>query len=1087
MRNFMKVTAAVLILIVVLGGMTGQVAAIDSPEIDLNSPQNANTENITEINISVSTGDFGFDPELSDLNSNLTTTIYLDGEQITSKTKPIGESQDRNINLEYIFAESGSKNIIINSTWKVERLFGSDFTKSKTLTKTIDVAGTNTTDTAFAVPRSLQDEVAEYRENAPRDLGTHSFVLASQDELHIVFTQQQPTVGAASVEGIVLNRAVPSENLSFGAIVATNASYSTTGTETTVENVSENPKDYQRKLVRIDSHYRRVSTLTDPDLGEDFTLSTTAGVLVENPRTATSFFQNVGGKTRALAQNSSIDQTNSVQNTTQNTTQEIETLLNVSDQPSLNTVSFEEGFWADAGATVDGIVLDPQSAAQKFITEYDRTGIANTADGNPLLYIVDEDFESTSSDIETIKSQSESLDGDVVAVETNLYQGRISVQETLEETLPICGTDALGVYITQPPICIDLIQDNLLHTGVGWDTTPQSTEDILFVAGISTVHQDTPFEIKSGQYRIEGEVVSTSRIDESLPERSILLVTDLQRQGDINYKSIDGDARDIIEEQSTQLSSQLRHQVLGDAGSPELNTSASSITPDTATPNTSQEYNLTVTIEHTSLTNESGEVDIRFDDFQLETSKNDVTINYTAANISNGTLVISESITATAPDSVGVRAVNVTDLRVEDPHRSLIDDANITLGVVEMVPAESETIVVNTTDGVGDYNTIQSAINDATEGAVIEVHPGTYNEELIVNKNITVSGHNGATLEATSDLRGSAQYQVAIGVQIDNAVGPTNPEIRGLTITGYDYGIVAGEKFAFNGKSTGDWIVDNVTIQNIGFQENYDSGPAIKTKEATGRWKITNTDISTVSSYGIEAYGSTGEWSIENTTVTDTSIGIRATAADSNWKIQDTSIRNSSGYGLRVGSTASDWVLHNVTVTNSANGISAVRTAGDWSISDSRIQANTGDGINLVDPDGETPVTGSWIVNNSIIMNNSRDGINASTSEIEGNASYNYWGASDGPSGVFDGSGDTVVGNVSTTPYYTDASLTTLSETSITQAIDADNDGRIGDYEILQAIDYWRTGEVVPDTGGKTVSDFEVLKLIEKWRDGTRI
>ena len=60
---------------------------------------------------------------------------------------------------------------------------------------------------------------------------------------------------------------------------------------------------------------------------------------------------------------------------------------------------------------------------------------------------------------------------------------------------------------------------------------------------------------------------------------------------------------------------------------------------------------------------------------------------------------------------------------------------------------------------------------------------------------------------------------------------------------------------------------------------------------------------------------------------------------------------------------------------------------------------------------------------------------------------------------------------------------------SIAEAI-ADNendDGLIGDFEILQAIELWRTDGTVDDTGGKTIGDFKILELIEMWRDNTEV
>ena len=65
----------------------------------------------------------------------------------------------------------------------------------------------------------------------------------------------------------------------------------------------------------------------------------------------------------------------------------------------------------------------------------------------------------------------------------------------------------------------------------------------------------------------------------------------------------------------------------------------------------------------------------------------------------------------------------------------------------------------------------------------------------------------------------------------------------------------------------------------------------------------------------------------------------------------------------------------------------------------------------------------------------------------------------------------------------------TLEEscTTVVEAIDSDDDGYIGDFEVLQAIEYWRDDAEVPNTCGATIGDFQVLELIEMWRDDTQI
>ena len=57
---------------------------------------------------------------------------------------------------------------------------------------------------------------------------------------------------------------------------------------------------------------------------------------------------------------------------------------------------------------------------------------------------------------------------------------------------------------------------------------------------------------------------------------------------------------------------------------------------------------------------------------------------------------------------------------------------------------------------------------------------------------------------------------------------------------------------------------------------------------------------------------------------------------------------------------------------------------------------------------------------------------------------------------------------------------------SIAGAIDGD-DGTIGDFEVLRAVELWRTNAAVPGTCGETINDFEMLELIETWRSDETI
>ncbi len=76
----------------------------------------------------------------------------------------------------------------------------------------------------------------------------------------------------------------------------------------------------------------------------------------------------------------------------------------------------------------------------------------------------------------------------------------------------------------------------------------------------------------------------------------------------------------------------------------------------------------------------------------------------------------------------------------------------LALFVISTSPAEAKTITVDD-DGEGDYETIQDALDSADEGDEIRVWDGTYQENVLVNKTLSLVG-NGSTT-TTVDARGS--------------------------------------------------------------------------------------------------------------------------------------------------------------------------------------------------------------------------------------------------------------------------------------------------------------------------------------------
>src|ERR1700683_578789 len=88
------------------------------------------------------------------------------------------------------------------------------------------------------------------------------------------------------------------------------------------------------------------------------------------------------------------------------------------------------------------------------------------------------------------------------------------------------------------------------------------------------------------------------------------------------------------------------------------------------------------------------------------------------------------------------------------------------------------------------FTSIQQAINSAPAGSVIRVCPGTYVEQLTINKTLRIEGENGAILipsnmmgNGTDPASGEA---IAAAILVENA---DNVEIEGLIIDGSNNGI----------------------------------------------------------------------------------------------------------------------------------------------------------------------------------------------------------------------------------------------------------------------------------------------------------
>lgn len=559
MTNNQQIHNMVVISVVVLSAIGGSLLASpvaaqqDQLSINPGVPAETTVGESTTISPSISTPDL-----VGSFETDLTVSLLIDGEQVSSETVTVGTGEEIGVDFTHTFESAGEHNVEIVA--EVE--FGGQ-TFSNSASASIDVqevegsassaVQTTTSGAAFAIPASLEDDIDEYRQQIPGEVAPNAFVLATEDDLYIVFSEEEPHKGLATVTGQSVNREMSFNELSFSAILAQSVSIETDGSPTTVNEIASNPNSHSLDIVEVTANHRKISTLTDTDQGEEITAVTSIGVLSDDPTSTQDLFEKPGEQARSFVVNTSSSDTSQ-------SGQEAATKLLEQDSELVYTADFETTYWSDAPATINAIVLSPNSEVREFISTVDQSGIAQSSSGHSLLYVVTDEMDSAQySDIQSVKQDAS--DGDVVSVEASLYGESISIQETLEHSTP-CGQTQAQVPTPNGPVCLNIVQDTAIDTGVAWSSTPESSDDVLLVTGLSSTHYDEPSTPLQGEYRLVGEVVSTNRVDEDLPEGKILVVYELERTGDLEFDQLSEQSQGLVSDQMTELRDSMRQQIL---------------------------------------------------------------------------------------------------------------------------------------------------------------------------------------------------------------------------------------------------------------------------------------------------------------------------------------------------------------------------------------------------------------------------------------------------------------------------------------------------------------------------------------------
>ena len=274
----------------------------------------------------------------------------------------------------------------------------------------------------------------------------------------------------------------------------------------------------------------------------------------------------------------------------------------------------------------------------------------------------------------------------------------------------------------------------------------------------------------------------------------------------------------------------------------------------------------------------------------------------------------------------------------------------VSIPVIERVKAESNTIVVR-----DDYGHIQDAINNASEGDTIYVKKGTYHENLVINKSISLIGED---LDTTIiDGAPSEGYRIPIKIQCDNVAvsgfkilygytGIQMWDVQNCTISGNR--IAGGQHGIELSSSEYNNITGNI-FESIGLSS------AIRLYGASHNFVCRNHISSCVE--GIQLIGSHDNTVTENT-IKDCmrvtiNVGIRLQNSDRNTVIRNNITR--SGTGLTIYAANNNTIYHNNFLYNDVQ-----ISANEWyaltfghNVSVNTINENYWSDYNGTDTDGD--------------------------------------------------------------------------------------------------------------------------------------
>jgi len=242
--------------------------------------------------------------------------------------------------------------------------------------------------------------------------------------------------------------------------------------------------------------------------------------------------------------------------------------------------------------------------------------------------------------------------------------------------------------------------------------------------------------------------------------------------------------------------------------------------------------------------------------------------------------------------------------------------------------------------GNGGYQTIQSAIDAASNGDTIIVRDGTYTENVDVNKSLVIQSENGP---------GVTTVQAASPADHVFDVNASTVEITGLTVRG-----ATEIKMA---------AIDLSSVSSCRISDNKVEGSywGIRLYQS-GDIRVENNTVSSNLGDGVSIASSNGN-AVTGNTVTNCKNGIYLAFSDSN-RVTGNTVVNNDEWGVYLAVADSNTIRDNEIGLNGKSGVLLHDKTNNNTISSNTISSNVFDGIVLKSASAHNVVVGNTVSGN---------------------------------------------------------------------------------------------------------------------------